>query len=176
MNLTRLLLPLVCLMLAVPASVRPQTPFSLDSASSYLRTIAVDIGARPMGSPAEHRAMEFALAKFREFGIPETGFLPMRSTTRGMGDAVNTNSGTAYGILPGKTSRIIVLGGHIDSAGPDFPGANDDGSGSAAVIELARVLAQRENVSTIVFALFGGEEQGLKGSSHFVDTFPIRIF
>jgi hypothetical protein len=54
-----------------------------------------------------------------------------------------------------------------------LPGANDDGSGSAAVIELARVLSQSEHESTVVFALFGGEEQGLKGSSHFVDHFPM---
>ncbi len=172
-----ILVRLVSLALAVcllfPASLPAQSPFSLDSARSYLKTIAVDIGPRPMGSPAERRAMDFALAKFQEFGMTETGILPMRTATRGMGGAVNTSSGAAYGILRGKTSRIIVLGGHIDSASPDIPGANDDGSGSAAVVELARVLSQRDNESTIVFALFGGEEQGLKGSQHFVQTFPL---
>ncbi|MBI3788309.1 MAG: M28 family peptidase, partial [Ignavibacteriales bacterium] len=64
------------------------------------------------------------------------------------------------------------IGGHIDSEGPEIPGANDDGSGSAVVIELARILAQRKNESTIVFALFGGEEQGIQGSRKFVETFP----
>jgi hypothetical protein len=161
------------LALVIPILLCAQTPFSADSAASYLRTIAVDIGPRPMGSPAERRAMEFALAKFREFGISETAILPMLSTVNAAGRAVNTTSGTAYGILRGKTSRIIVLGGHIDSASPDFPGANDDGSGSAAVIELARVLAKRENQSTFVFALFGGEEQGMRGSRHFADNFPL---
>ena len=164
--------PLV-LALLIPVCLAGQTPFSLDSAASYLRTIAVDIGPRPMGSAAERAAMEYALAKFRHYGIQETGILTMRSTTRAMGRAVNTSSGTAYGVLRGKSSRVIVLGGHIDSADPNIAGANDDGSGSAAVIELARVLAARDNESTIVFALFGGEEQGLKGSTHFVDNFPM---
>jgi hypothetical protein len=116
--------------------------------------------------------MEFALRKFREFGLQEAFILPMYQTTSGMLNAgVNTNSGTALGVLKGKTKRTIVIGGHIDSASPEIPGANDDGSGTAAVIELARVLAQRSNESTIVFALFGGEEEGLRGSRHFVKNF-----
>lgn len=149
-----------------------QTPFSQDSAWAYLHVLAGDIGPRPMGSPNEHAAMKFALRKFREFGLQETFILPMRHTEAVNGGGIlNTNSGTAVGILKGKTKRTIVIGGHIDSAGPDIPGANDDGSGSATVIELARVLSQRENESTIVFALFGGEEQGLRGSRRFVLDF-----
>ncbi len=155
------------------SSAQSQTPFSTDSATAYLRTIAVDIGARPMGSPDEHRAMEFALAKFREFGLSETYIMPIREYPGYLGGTpTNTLSGVAVGILRGATSRIIVLGAHIDSASPDVPGANDDGSGSAVVIELARVLSQRKNESTIVFALFGGEEAGLQGSRYFVDHFP----
>ena len=173
MTLKRIPIARLLVVLLIPVCLAGQTPFSLDSAASYLRTIALDIGPRPMGSASERAAMEYALAKFREFGIQETGILSMRSTTRNTGRAVNTSSGTAYGVLRGKSSRVIVLGGHIDSAGPNLPGANDDGSGSAAVIELARVLAARDNESTIVFALFGGEEQGLKGSTHFVETFPM---
>jgi hypothetical protein len=155
------------------SSAQSQTPFSTDSATSYLRTIAVDIGARPMGSPNEHRAMEFALAKFREFGLSETFIMPIREYPGyRSGTPTNTRSGVAVGILRGATSRIIVLGAHIDSASPDVPGANDDGSGSAVVIELARVLSQRKNQSTIVFALFGGEEAGLQGSRYFIEHFP----
>ncbi|MEK6650857.1 MAG: M28 family metallopeptidase, partial [Bacteroidota bacterium] len=83
----------------------------------------------------------------------------------------NTRSGIAVGVLRGTTGRIIVIGGHIDSASPEVPGTNDDGSGSAVVLELARVLAQREWRSTIVFCLFGGEESGLVGSRSFVRDF-----
>jgi hypothetical protein len=150
-----------------------QTPFSADSALGYLRTIAKDIGPRPMGSSAERRAMGFAMKKFREFGMTDVYLLPMTETSSELGGrTLNTNSGIAVGVLPGESDSIIVIGGHIDSASPEFPGANDDGSGSATVIELARVLAQRKNHSTIIFCLFGGEEQGLCGSKHFVNTFP----
>jgi hypothetical protein len=160
---------LVCLLQGV---VLAQTPFNLDSASVYLKTLSVEIGPRPMGSPAERRAMEFALSKFREFGFHESYILPFRSIAAGEPRATNTSSGTAVGILRGTSKRMIVIGGHIDSAGPEIPGANDDGSGSAIVLELARVLSQRKNESTLVFALFGGEESGLIGSRHFVSHFP----
>jgi len=161
-----------CVFFCLVSPVRAQTPFSQDSALVYLRVLAEDIGPRPMGSPAEREAMNYALAKFREFGLDEAFIMPIRETVSSMtGAGVNTNSGIAVGVLRGATRRIIVIGGHIDSANPDIPGANDDGSGSAVVIEMARVLKQRSNESTIVFALFGGEEHGLRGSRHFVKHF-----
>jgi hypothetical protein len=168
--------PLCCLCLVLvllcPTFGQSQTPFSTDSAVAYLRTIAVDIGARPMGSASERAGMEFALRKFREFGLSETYIMPITEYPGFMSTPpTNTRSGIAVGILRGATSRIIVLGAHIDSADPSVPGANDDGSGSAAVIELARVLSQRKNQSTIVFALFGGEEAGLQGSRYFMDNY-----
>ena len=153
--------------------LQAQPSFSLDSAAAYLKTIAVDIGARPMGSPQERRAMEFALGKFREFGLNETYLMPIREAPAQLQKgSLNTRSGVAVGVLKGATERIIVIGAHIDSDAPEVPGANDDGSGTAVVIELARVLSQRKNESTIVFVLFGGEEKGLVGSKYFVENFP----
>ena len=80
--------------------------------------------------------------------------------------------------LPGRdTSRVIVIGGHYDSCvctndrwdiTSDAPGADDDGSGTSAVVELARVFSQRHPKgldATIIFALYSGEEQGLLGST-----------
>jgi acetylornithine deacetylase/succinyl-diaminopimelate desuccinylase-like protein len=78
----------------------------------------------------------------------------------------------------GNPNRIIVIGGHYDSrttSGTDItsdaPGANDSGSQAAALIELARVMAQRPHSATIVFAAFAGEEQGLLGSAAFATNY-----
>lgn len=67
--------------------------------------------------------------------------------------------------------RVIVITGHIDSrvtdilnATSDAPGANDDGSGTAAVLEAARVLSHYRFPATIVYATVSAEEQGLNGS------------
>ncbi|MEV5692383.1 M28 family metallopeptidase [Micromonospora globbae] len=77
--------------------------------------------------------------------------------------------------LRGETSpnRTYVVTGHYDSrasdvmdAVSDAPGADDDASGVALVMELARLMATRRTAATIVFAAVAGEEQGLYGSAH----------
>jgi hypothetical protein len=160
-------------LLAFPSLLLAQLPFSLDSATTYLRTLSVEIGPRPMGSPNERRALQFAVGKFREFGLNEAYIMPMRDVPGQLsGGRINTESGIAVGVLEGSSERIIVLGAHIDSEGPEVAGANDDASGCAVLLELARVLAHQQLQSTLVFALFGGEEQGLLGSRYFVERFP----
>ncbi len=145
----------------------PNNDFSSPGAYALLQTLVRDIGPRPMGSPAEQRALAFAASKFREYGCDTTFILPIN-----VAEGINTRSGIAVGIARGRTGRMIVIGGHIDTSGPDVPGANDDGSGAACVMELARVLAPRDRLATLVFCCFGGEEEGLRGSTHFVKEFP----
>lgn len=78
--------------------------------------------------------------------------------------------------LPGIATpeRQILVSGHYDSRttercdGQGFaPGANDDASGTAGVLELARVLSRHQFKATILFVAFTGEEQGLFGSRHY---------
>src|ERR1041385_1959394 len=83
---------------------------------------------------------------------------------------------TLKGSQPESTDRIYVVSGHYDSmcssptdAKCDAPGANDDASGTAAVLEMARVMAKYEFDATIVFMAVAGEEQGLLGSTHFAE-------
>jgi hypothetical protein len=73
-------------------------------------------------------------------------------------------------------NRVVIITGHIDSrvSDPmdftkDAPGANDDGSGTAAVIEAARVLSKHKFPYTIVYAALSGEEQGLLGGKILAD-------
>ena len=75
-----------------------------------------------------------------------------------------------------RPDEVIIIQGHIDSrvSDPldfthDAPGANDDGSGSALVLESARVLSQQKYPVTIVYALLSGEEQGLFGGKLLAD-------
>lgn len=79
--------------------------------------------------------------------------------------------------LPGTDAdaaqRLIVVSGHYDSictspidAVNDAPGANDDASGSAAVMEMARVMSHYRFRATVVFMCVAGEEQGLLGSTY----------
>lgn len=77
----------------------------------------------------------------------------------------------------GDPGRVVIVQGHIDSrvndimdATTDAPGANDDASGVAVVMEAARILSQQKFAATIVYAVLSGEEQGLWGSKLLVDT------
>eukprot|EP01034_Spumella_vulgaris_P046279 gene46279-57713_t len=70
----------------------------------------------------------------------------------------------------GDPAHVIIIAGHIDSRvtdpmnfTADAPGANDDASGTALVIEAARLLSKQKHRATIVYALLSGEEQGLWG-------------
>src|SRR5262249_4207967 len=84
---------------------------------------------------------------------------------------------TLRGSRADSVDRTYVVSGHYDSMPTDptnpvadAPGANDDGSGAAAVLEMARVMATREFEATIVFMTVAGEEQGLYGSNFFATT------
>lgn len=77
---------------------------------------------------------------------------------------------------PGTESRTIIISGHYDSRATDVmdvtgdaPGADDDGSGTALVMELARVMANLDTRATVVFVCYTGEEQGLFGSTHLAE-------
>ncbi len=76
-----------------------------------------------------------------------------------------------------KPESIVVACGHFDSYSGgnqnDAPGADDNATGTAAVIELARVLKQAQFRSSVKFLCFSGEEQWMKGSYHWVDSTAI---
>lgn len=82
------------------------------------------------------------------------------------------------GIQRGRDpNRVVIVGGHIDSrvtdvmnATSDAPGANDDASGVALVLEAARLLSKRRFDATIVYVAFSAEEQGLWGAELLADT------
>jgi hypothetical protein len=80
---------------------------------------------------------------------------------------------TLRGTQPESAARRYIVSGHYDSmcgsptdAVCDAPGANDDASGTAAVLELARVMSKYKFDATIVFMAVAGEEQGLLGSTY----------
>ena len=83
---------------------------------------------------------------------------------------------TLKGTQAASAGRTYVVSGHYDSrcsdvmnATCDAPGANDDASGVAAVMEMARVMAKRQFDATIVFMAVAGEEQGLYGSTYYAE-------
>jgi hypothetical protein len=87
--------------------------------------------------------------------------------------------GNVVAVLKGSDTadkRIFIISGHLDSRRSDVmdstgvaPGANDDASGVAAVIEAARVMSQYNFPATVIFVAVSGEEQGLLGAEFMAD-------
>jgi Zn-dependent M28 family amino/carboxypeptidase len=88
-------------------------------------------------------------------------------------EAFTYNSATYYNVIGvqlgvSRPNDVYIVGAHYDSAGN--PGADDDGSGTAGVLEAARILSQYSFEATVVFAAFDREEQGLIGSEAYASA------
>ncbi len=154
-----------------------------DSLKSYIEKL-VSFGTRhTLSTTSDPRigigaAREWVVSKFREFAANSNGrmtaeldrwqLLPDHRRI----DTV-ANMGNPMAILKGTDpadNRIFVISGHLDSRVTNVqnktspaPGANDDGSGVAALMECARVMSRHRFPATIIFAALSGEEQGLFG-------------
>ena len=71
----------------------------------------------------------------------------------------------------GDPNNVIVVGAHLDSVGVG-PGINDNGSGSATILEIAEQIRKVKPRNKIRFIWFGAEEHGLLGSQAYVDSLP----
>lgn len=148
--------------------------FSREKALEHLRYLADTIGPRPLGSPQEKAALSYFAETLAGYGC-QVEWQPVDDAGAKAGEhGLNTSSFNVIGRLPGVDKREILIGAHIDSASPEIPGANDDGSGVATIIELARVLSLESHTATIVFIAFCGEEAGLIGSRFFVEHYPLE--
>jgi hypothetical protein len=129
-------------------------------------------------------AREWVVEKFREFAANSNGRMSAfvdTTTIAPDGRRIDQpiNLGNAMGVLKGtdpNDDRIYIISGHLDSRVSDVmnrtadaPGANDDGSGVAAVIECARVMSRHSFPATILFVAVSGEEQSLYGSGYLAE-------
>lgn len=157
-----------------------------DSLHAYIHTL-VGFGTRNTLSTQKDKkrgigaAKLWVLGKFNQFAQQSGGRLTaiIDSTTyQPDGKRVDTaiNLGNVVATLKGtdpNDNRIFIISGHLDNMRTnvmdrtgDAPGANDDGSGSAAVLECARIMSKRSFPATVIFVTVSGEEQGLLGSTY----------
>jgi hypothetical protein len=158
---------------------------SADSLRSYIQKL-VSFGTRSTLSTTTDKdkgigaAREWVAQRFKTFAKNSGGRMTAYvDTTNLPADKrrvdVPVNLGNAMAVLKGtdpKDSRVYIISGHLDSRVTDVmnrtadaPGANDDGSGVAAVMECARIMSRHDFPATIIFVAVSGEEQGLLGST-----------
>lgn len=159
---------------------------SPDSLRSYIQTM-VNFGTRNTLSTQTNpkrgigAARQYVLQKFNQFALQSNGRLtafidtttlqPDKrrvDTTLLLGNVVATLKGTNP-----NDNRVFIITGHLDNMRTnvmdrvgDAPGANDDASGVAAVLECARIMSKQNFGATIIFMAVSGEEQGLLGATY----------
>ena len=157
---------------------------SADSLQSYIKSMVAygtrhTLSTQTDANKGIGAARNWVLSKFNEFAKTSNGRLTAfidTITYKVDGKRVDKDIilGNVFATLKGtdvNDKRIFLISGHLDSRrsnemdrDKDSPGANDDGSGSAAVIECARVMSQHGFPATVIFVTVSGEEQGLLGA------------
>ncbi len=156
----------ILLLLSLSSGAQP-AEIAADSIHAGVYHLAVIIGPRPMGSANEREALRWVVQRFAGWGADTAYVMPVPYSER-----LNTSSGVAIGVFKGRSDSLIVIGSHLDSDSRESPGANDNASGTAVMLELARLWRNVERRYTLLFVAFGGEEAGLVGSRWFVEHFP----
>jgi hypothetical protein len=168
----------------VPARVAcagsPAAAPAIDSTRlmSDLAALADDsMEGRGVGTAGGARARRFLEARFRAIGLDtlRSGML-QRFTIRGVrGDAANI-----IGLVPGQSrpGRIILVTAHYDhlgtTSGEVYNGADDNASGTSALLAMAAWFRQHPPANTIMFVSLDGEEEGLLGAAAFVQDHPVN--
>jgi hypothetical protein len=158
---------------------------SSDSLRSYINTLVAFGTRNTLSTQTDAKrgigaARNWVLKKFNEFAKNSNGRLTAKidtTTIEPNGKRVNVPVllGNVMATLKGtdpNDNRIFIISGHLDTRRSDVmdvtgdaPGADDDGSGTSAVIECARVMSKHAFPATIIFVAVSGEEQGLLGST-----------
>jgi hypothetical protein len=122
-----------------------------------------DFDSKHISKPGNRKASEFLFNTYESFGYePEYQWFEPRT-------ALDGRTANVIARLRGTVDPdlVYVVSSHFDSVEAG-PGADDDASGTAALLEAARVLANHPLPATVIFASFTGEEGGLLGSREFV--------
>lgn len=159
--------------------------------SSYARIIICALASPEMyGRGMQHRGDSIAAELLRRELDGYDGIKPLaknyfqyfrfpRTTTRPPIVQSGYRSQNVCAYIPGKSDTMIVLTAHYEHLGMHgdtvFYGAHDNASGTAAVMDIARVLSYQNRHYTYVILFFGGEEAGLIGSSYFSDVPLIKM-
>lgn len=155
----------------VPAPVEVSGEAALEEVRRF-----VELGPRDSGTAGAEKAANYLMGRLRELGV-EAEIQEFRDASP-KGEIVFRN---VLGRLPGDGQRIVLLGSHYDTkAGIEgFAGANDSGSSTGLLLELARAMAREApHPAEIRFAFFDGEEcmeaygpaDGFHGSRHLAET------
>jgi hypothetical protein len=131
-------------------------PFTKDRAMPHVVRLARRIGVRVRGTAGERKGARYIAAEFRSYGYSvNVQKYPVDGRT----------SRNVVAWWPGARRYPVVIGAHMDTV-TGSPGANDNASGVAVMLEIARLVAGTPKADLMRFAAFGSEEYGSNGLHH----------
>lgn len=141
---------------ASPTVTRHFGPFTKEKAMPHVVELARDIGVRVRGTAGERKAARYVAEELRSYGY-HVNFqkYPVDGRT----------SRNVVAWWPGARRYPVVIGAHMDTVAGS-PGANDNASGVAVMLEIARLAAGTKKAEFVRFAAFGSEEYGTNGLHH----------
>lgn len=139
-----------------PPAPAAETTGGFDGARAYKHVMEqVAIGPHAAGSEGIRRAQQYVIGQLKSFGCPVEQ-QDFHASSTPVGDVAMENILVK---IPSANPNIILYGSHYDTKRiPDFVGADDAGSSTGILLEMARLLCARKNEETIWLAFFDGEE------------------
>ncbi|MFT3826539.1 MAG: M28 family peptidase [Chitinophagaceae bacterium] len=158
-----------------PAKAKSATTASLDSTTlindlAFLASDATE--GRAAGTPGNIMAQQYIAKRFDSLGLIKTNGTYLQPFTFSNN---NTNGTNVVGVIKGTRypDSYIILSAHYDHLGKRdgkiYYGADDDASGTACVMALAKYFKQHPPLHSLVLATFDAEERGLQGSKYYAD-------
>jgi len=166
-----------------------QPVFSKDRMMAHINFLASEeLKGRGLGTPELDKAAEYIKLKFEEYGLKPLDDSYFQLFKHKFKDKGKLKLKNVIGIIPGTDPELkespVVLSAHYDHLGLGWPdvhtgdegkihyGADDNASGVAILLEIAKTLGKSlKPKRTVIFAAFTGEEAGLIGSKYFVNNF-----
>ena len=143
----------------------PQLQISPEAANDFIVSSGFSLSECQLKIDIKQKPFSFLTRREAEIKV-KTEYIKSAKTMNVVGKIEGTD--------PALKNEYLIIGAHLDHVGSQagllFPGANDDASGSAAILELAKAfsISKAKPKRSILFVLFASEEQGLFGSKHFV--------
>ncbi len=159
-----------------------QFSFNQAKLSNDLKILSSDsLEGRKVGSTGNAKARQFIIDRLTQLKINPLltdDYVQSFSITQSFGQAQSGNGNNVLAVIEGKKKETLVISAHYDHLGilgnTIYNGADDNASGTAALLALAEYFQKNKPEHRIILAFFDAEEMGLRGSAHFVNNIDLQ--
>lgn len=128
---------------------------------------STDLEGRKTGTAGEMAAVTYIASEFSKYNLKqgaEKYIQPFKYSSVTGHNVIGYIEGSEF------KDQYLVVGAHLDHLGKNYPGADDNASGTTALLEVAQALSTQVLKRNVIFVAFSGEEEGLIGSTYYVDN------